>query len=58
MNQADLARLASVPRDDVVDFELGSRVPQEVDLAVVLKALEMAGAVFLEEDGQSGPGPD
>ena len=56
MDQADLARVAVVHRDVVMEFENGGRMPSEGDLAAIRKALEGAGVVFIEENGQGGPG--
>jgi hypothetical protein len=52
MDQADLARVAVVHRDVVMEFENGGRMPSDGDLAALRKALEGAGVQFLEEDGE------
>jgi hypothetical protein len=55
IDQADLARVAVVHRDVVIEFENGGRMPSRGDLAAIRKALEGAGVVFIEEDGEGGP---
>jgi hypothetical protein len=44
--QADLARLAVVRRDEVGEFENGGRMPFESDLTAIRAALEAHGAIF------------
>jgi hypothetical protein len=39
----------------VVDFERGARAPREVTLDALRRALESAGVIFVEENGE-GPG--
>jgi hypothetical protein len=56
IDQATLAHRAVVPRDLLADFEAGIRHPNENNLAAVRIALELAGVMFLEEDGGSGIG--
>jgi transcriptional regulator with XRE-family HTH domain len=56
MDQADLARVAVVHRDVVMEFENGGRTPSEGDLAAIRKALEGAGVGFIEENREGGPG--
>jgi transcriptional regulator with XRE-family HTH domain len=53
--QADLARLAVVRRDEVGEFENGGRMPFESDLTAIRAALEAHGAIFIDENGE-GPG--
>jgi hypothetical protein len=55
MFQATLARRAVVPRDAIVDFENGSRTLSPDNLAAIRAALEAAGVIFIDENGQ-GPG--
>jgi hypothetical protein len=45
-----------VPRDTVADFEAGIRHPNENTLTAIRIALELAGVMFLEEDGAGGIG--
>ena len=52
MDHADLARLAVVPRDAIVDFENGSRTPAAESLAAIRQALEAAGVIFIDENGE------
>ena len=54
-DQAELARRAVVPRDMIGDFERGSRAPPADDLAAIRAALEAAGVIFVDENGE-GPG--
>jgi transcriptional regulator with XRE-family HTH domain len=56
IDQATLARRAVVSRDTVADFEAGIRHPSKNNLAAILIALELAGVMFLEEDGVGGMG--
>jgi transcriptional regulator with XRE-family HTH domain len=56
IDQATLARRAVVSRDTVADFEAGIRNPSKNNLAAILIALELAGVMFLEEDGVGGIG--
>ena len=51
MDQADLARVAVVHRDVVMEFENGGRMPSDGDLAALRKALEGAGVEFGEGEG-------
>ncbi|MER9634258.1 MULTISPECIES: helix-turn-helix domain-containing protein [unclassified Mesorhizobium] len=55
MDQAVLARNASVSRNTVVDFEKGRRMPNPNNLAAMRAALETAGVIFLDKNGD-GPG--
>ena len=55
MDRAELARRSVVPRDTIVDFELGSRTPLPDSLAAIRAALEAAGVIFIDENGE-GPG--
>ena len=54
--QADLARLASVARKTVADFELGNRTLHYRSRETITVALENAGAAFLWGDGVTGEG--
>jgi hypothetical protein len=55
MSQATLARRAVVPRDAIADFENGSRTLSPGNLAAIRAALEAAGVIFIDENGE-GPG--
>jgi transcriptional regulator with XRE-family HTH domain len=55
MDQAQLAKLANVSRNVIVDFEKGRRTPTSNNLAAIQKALEAAGVEFFPENG-SGAG--
>jgi transcriptional regulator with XRE-family HTH domain len=55
MGQATLARRAVVRRDALADFENGSRMLSPDNLAAILAALEAAGVIFIDENGE-GPG--
>lgn len=55
MDQAALAAAANVSRNTIVDFEKGRRVPTTNNLAAIRSALEAAGVIFVDENGE-GPG--
>ncbi|MGV6873674.1 XRE family transcriptional regulator [Pseudochelatococcus sp. B33] len=55
MGQATLATAANVSRNTVVSFEKGQRVPNPNNRAAIRAALEAAGVIFVEENGD-GPG--
>lgn len=55
MDQAALASASNVSRNTIVDFEKGRRVPTTNNLAAIRAALEGAGVIFVEENGE-GPG--
>ncbi|PSH62955.1 transcriptional regulator [Phyllobacterium brassicacearum] len=55
MDQAKLAEAANISRNTVVDFEKGRRTPNTNNLLALQKALETAGVVFVDENGE-GPG--
>jgi transcriptional regulator with XRE-family HTH domain len=55
MDQARLAEAANVSRNTVVDFERGRRTPNTNNLLALQKALETAGVIFVDENGE-GPG--
>jgi transcriptional regulator with XRE-family HTH domain len=51
MDQAELARRAVVSRDTIADFENGSRTPAADGLDAIRAALEAAGVIFIDENG-------
>ena len=55
-SQWDLAELAGVGRSTVADFERASRTPTPENRATLRAALERAGVIFIERDGEAGPG--
>jgi transcriptional regulator with XRE-family HTH domain len=55
MDQADLARRAVVSTDTIADFESGSRTPTANNLDAIRAALEAAGVIFIDGNGD-GPG--
>jgi transcriptional regulator with XRE-family HTH domain len=54
-NQDDLATRAEVSDVTVRNFENEKSTPQRATLAAVRRALESAGVIFVEENGE-GPG--
>ena len=55
VDHAELARRAVVPRDAIADFENGSRTLSQDRIAAIRAALEAAGVIFIDENGE-GPG--
>lgn len=55
LGQNELAAAASVSRGVVIDFEKGRRVPGTNNLAAIRAALEAAGVLFIDQNG-NGPG--
>jgi len=55
LNQDKLAELASVSSVTVRNFENEKSSPQRATLEVMRRALESAGVIFVEENGE-GPG--
>ncbi len=51
MDQATLAKSASVSRSVVVDFENGKRKPNRNNLAAIQRVLEDAGVELIPENG-------
>lgn len=54
-SRKDLAEAAKVAERTIVDFERGAREPYERTLRDVREALEKAGVVFVDQNGD-GPG--
>ena len=50
-----MARRAVVRRDALADFENGSRMLSPDNFAAIRAALEAAGVIFIDENGE-GPG--
>lgn len=55
MSQADLASRSGAAKRTIAAFEAGGRQPYPRTLAAIRAALEAAGVVFLEANG-NGPG--
>jgi DNA-binding XRE family transcriptional regulator len=55
ISQIDLAASANVARQTVVDFERGARTPYANNLGAIRTALETAGVIFIDQNGE-GPG--
>lgn len=51
-SQSDLARHSNLSESTVRDFEKGRRVPGPNNLAAMRAALEKAGIIFIEENGE------
>ena len=51
MDQATLAKAASVSRNVIIDFEKGRSNPNRNNLAAIIRVLEDAGAEFIPENG-------
>ena len=51
LDQATLAKAASVSRNVIIDFENGRRTPTRNNLAALQRALEDAGVAFIDENG-------
>ncbi|MER9596702.1 helix-turn-helix transcriptional regulator [Mesorhizobium sp. M0244] len=54
-SQAQLAHAAKVATKTLADFERGKRTPYDRTLEDVKAALESAGVIFVDENGE-GPG--
>lgn len=55
MEQGNLASTAGIARATLIDFEKEQRTPRPSTIAAIRAALEAAGVVFLESNG-NGPG--
>lgn len=55
MSQDDLARASEVAKGTIAAFETGERKPYRRTLGAIQTALESAGVVFLDPNG-NGPG--
>ena len=54
-SQEDLASRSKIGRATIADFESGKREPYQTTLLTIRAALESAGVIFVEENGE-GPG--
>ncbi|MCX5513734.1 transcriptional regulator [Kaistia algarum] len=54
-SQTALAERANLSESTIRDFEKGRRVPTLNNLAAIRRALEAAGVIFVDENGE-GPG--
>lgn len=55
MTQTELANAANLGQSTVIDFERERRVVSDSSIAAIRAALEGAGVIFLDENGE-GPG--
>jgi len=55
MTQAQLARKSEVSLRTVISFELGEHRPMLANLRAIRSALETAGVIFIDANGE-GPG--
>jgi len=55
LSQTELAEISKVGRATIADFEAGKRDPYSRTLEQLQSALEAAGVIFVEENGE-GPG--
>ena len=54
-SQSDLGGRSNLSESTIRDFEKGRRIPGPNNLAAMRAALEAAGIIFIEENGE-GPG--
>ena len=54
-SREQLAEASKVGQRTIVDFERGAREPREITKDALRRALESAGVIFVEENGE-GPG--
>ena len=54
-SQSDLGKRSNLSESTIRDFEKGRRIPGPNNLAAIRAALEAAGVIFIEENGE-GPG--
>lgn len=52
LDQNNLAAAAFVSRGVIIDFEKGKRTPGTNNLAAIRMALESAGVIFIDENGE------
>lgn len=55
MSQDELAAKSGVAKATIAAFELGQRQPYARTIAAIRAALESAGVIFIDENGE-GPG--
>lgn len=53
--QGEIAQAAGIARATLIDFEKGQRLPRDQTVAAIRAALEAAGVIFVDENGE-GPG--
>ena len=51
-SREQLAEASKVSLQTIVDFERGARQPRELTLAALRAALEVAGVIFVPENGE------
>lgn len=54
-SREQLAEASKAGLRTIVDFERGAREPRQITLIALRSALEAAGVIFIEENGE-GPG--
>jgi DNA-binding XRE family transcriptional regulator len=52
LEQGQVADVAGIARATLIDFEKGQRVPRRQTVEAIRAALESAGAVFLDPNGE------
>jgi DNA-binding XRE family transcriptional regulator len=55
MEQGEVAERAGIARATLIDFEKGQRLPRGQTVSAIRAALESAGVIFVDENGE-GPG--
>jgi predicted transcriptional regulator len=55
ITQADLSRMSDVSLRTIASFEVGQHSPIPANLAALRRALESAGVIFIDGNGE-GPG--
>ena len=56
ISQSDLAKIANLSKQTLVDFERGARTPYPNNLLALQSALENLGIVFVDADTKYGAG--
>lgn len=52
MEQAELSEASGIARATVIDFEKGVRSPRPATISAIRAALEAAGVIFVDENGE------